>query len=453
MLTVWDILYARRPVLNYVCPGICEVIFSGSSSPVIILSNRRIGQVTGLVLGGVGGFQLSWNAFPGAICYNVYFIGGDDIAVILAQCITDTTFELPPGLGPGDIIITPITPDGEGEPSDPIAYPSGGGGGCLPQTGAPAPDGADAFSIPVDEMTLEPIAIEREVILFFPIIPIFRETPPEPIGAVSLFRQEFLIDAPPGRYDFGYISGFFNDPDPTLPPVRAGNTVVQWGMDTDHPGGIYDAGGNLIGYDPLVNQIYTAGPPPGATIPASGLSTSGPSYDNVEAQFQVFWNTPGAEKRWKNAADHGNDGGLISAVLETATIPNPVSQEPGYEQYISLVQISGLIQQPRKVRIAAWNVIKSNFPAAIRDNWDGTFPIRTVYTETTLTYTAAAAGAFPGATCFYTQSHPTAPNGCGWVVQVGAYWTGLLEVGNQPTGIYIQSGIAPPVCVEIEEYE
>lgn len=128
MQTVWDIIYLRRPVLNYVSPPICEVIFSGSSTPVIILSDRLIGKVTGLALGGFGGFELTWNAFPGALCYNVYFIGGDNVAVILAQCVDDTSFVLPPN-GPGEIVVTPITLDGEGEPSDPIPYPVGGGGG------------------------------------------------------------------------------------------------------------------------------------------------------------------------------------------------------------------------------------------------------------------------------------------------------------------------------------
>lgn len=127
MNTVWEILYLRQMALHYVAPPICEVIFSGSSSPVIVLSEPSISQVTGLVLSGSGVFRLSWNAFPGSICFNVYFIGGDNVAVPLAQCITDPFFDIPPGIGPGELVVTPITLEGEGPPSDPIDLPGGGG--------------------------------------------------------------------------------------------------------------------------------------------------------------------------------------------------------------------------------------------------------------------------------------------------------------------------------------
>lgn len=130
MDSVWDILYLRRPDIRYVSPPVCEIIFSGSSSPIIILSNFQRGKVTGLVLGGFSGFRLSWNVFPGAICYNIYRIGSNDVAVLLAECV-QPGYELPnPGPGDGPVVVTPITPDdGEGEPSDPIPYPTPGGGG------------------------------------------------------------------------------------------------------------------------------------------------------------------------------------------------------------------------------------------------------------------------------------------------------------------------------------
>lgn len=127
MNTVWEILYARQMAIHYAAPPICEVIFSGSSNPVIILSEPALNKVTGLVFGGVGNFTLSWNDYPGAICYNVYLIGGSNVAVPLAQCVDDTMFILPDNLDPGDdIVVTAITPEGETPPSDPVPYPGGG---------------------------------------------------------------------------------------------------------------------------------------------------------------------------------------------------------------------------------------------------------------------------------------------------------------------------------------
>lgn len=145
MNTVWEILYARQLPLHYVAPPICEVVFSGSSSPVIVLSEPSIGKVTGLVLGGAGGFDLSWNAFPGALCFNVYYIGGDNVAVPLGQCV-QAPFTLPTDLGQVFIIVTAITLEGEGPPSDPLPLP----GGTFFLTIASDPDGAPFSLGPAD---------------------------------------------------------------------------------------------------------------------------------------------------------------------------------------------------------------------------------------------------------------------------------------------------------------
>lgn len=127
MRTVWEIIYNRQMALHYTAPPVCEVIFSGSSNPVIILSENPLGQITGLVLEGTGFFRLRWNIFPGAICYNVYFIGGGNVAVLLAECISDPFYDIPPGTGPGEVIVTGITTQGETPPSDPEILPGGGG--------------------------------------------------------------------------------------------------------------------------------------------------------------------------------------------------------------------------------------------------------------------------------------------------------------------------------------
>lgn len=129
MNSIFQVLYNRRPVLNYVAPPVCETLFSGTGAPVIVLDPiASLGPVTGLVLGGVGGFQLSWNRYPGAICYSVYQADNADEPFgtyhLIAECIPDATFTLPPG---GTYRVTVITRDGESPPSAPVTTTGGGG--------------------------------------------------------------------------------------------------------------------------------------------------------------------------------------------------------------------------------------------------------------------------------------------------------------------------------------
>lgn len=125
MRGVWEILYARQLPLHYVSPGICGD-FSGSSSPIIVLSQPALNKIFGLILGGFGNFRLSWNAFPGAICYNVYRVVGVDLYEIQAQCIPDPFYDLTED---GTYVVTAITLEGETPFSDPVDFVGGGGGG------------------------------------------------------------------------------------------------------------------------------------------------------------------------------------------------------------------------------------------------------------------------------------------------------------------------------------
>jgi hypothetical protein len=128
-----DVLCLRRPKINYVSPPVCEAIFSGSGIPIIVLEPFNVlTKITGIVVIRDGNTRvISWPAYPGAICYNVYQQQPDGSYVLIAECIEDPTITLPPGL---PIIITPVTPDGEGDVSDPIDINGGGGGGedCEP---------------------------------------------------------------------------------------------------------------------------------------------------------------------------------------------------------------------------------------------------------------------------------------------------------------------------------
>jgi hypothetical protein len=132
---VLDVLFLRRPKINYISPPVCEAIFSGTGSPIIILP--EIGHhrgPTGLVLGGHGQVTLSWNNYPGALCYNVYslVITPDQIVqscdfiqqlaqhgtyLLLSECQQGTTITLPAA---GCYRVSAITGDGESDLSNPV---------------------------------------------------------------------------------------------------------------------------------------------------------------------------------------------------------------------------------------------------------------------------------------------------------------------------------------------
>lgn len=127
MKTILDPLFLRRPIINYVSPPICEVIFSSSAFPIIVLNPilKKKGP-TGLIAGGRGHVKLSWNAYPGALCYNIYRAeidaglgpcGCTDVLNLIAECVQVVEIEIDDF---GCYYVTAITGDGETEPSDPL---------------------------------------------------------------------------------------------------------------------------------------------------------------------------------------------------------------------------------------------------------------------------------------------------------------------------------------------
>lgn len=120
MTSIIEVLYARRPIINYVTPSACETPLS--SSGIALLSIflpslfAGIGQMDRPFVYGTapGPFSLDWTSFPGAICYNVYQVIAGQL-VLIHECIAGGPITIPPG----DYVVTPITPDGEGPPSVP----------------------------------------------------------------------------------------------------------------------------------------------------------------------------------------------------------------------------------------------------------------------------------------------------------------------------------------------
>jgi len=140
--SVMEILFARRPCINYVSPAICEgdvASGSGFGVPIIVLEPfGTIPQVGGLVIAGEfpGPFFLDWTPVPGALCYNIYQVIDGEL-VLIFECVPQPPegpgHPLPPGSpGGGDTyVVTPITPEGEGPPGNPVTTPTGGDPGCI----------------------------------------------------------------------------------------------------------------------------------------------------------------------------------------------------------------------------------------------------------------------------------------------------------------------------------
>lgn len=121
MSFVLDFLKLRRPMLNYVSPPICEVIFSSTGVVIILEPINPLGAPSGLALGGVGGHRLVWNVFPVAICYNVYeSVDANDPFgpyVLVSECQPDPEY---PNPQPRCYRVSAITLDGESSLSDPF---------------------------------------------------------------------------------------------------------------------------------------------------------------------------------------------------------------------------------------------------------------------------------------------------------------------------------------------
>lgn len=137
-----DVLHTRRPTLNYVSPAICDAVFSSTSFPVLVLDSLPVkAAITGLritFIGTNGDFIMSWDNYPGALCYSVYKLNdatdpfGD--FTLIAECISDAQYdpydwEIPFNPHePGCYIVTAITLEGETVASDPICTDSDGDG-------------------------------------------------------------------------------------------------------------------------------------------------------------------------------------------------------------------------------------------------------------------------------------------------------------------------------------
>lgn len=117
-LIINDVIFLRRPTLNYVCPPVCEVLFSSTGFPVIVLNPvPHHGPPVARIDDGV----LQWKAYPGAICFNIYKATTDDPNgpyEIIRECYP--TLEIP--VDPGCYRVSAITIDGESDLSNVVCF-------------------------------------------------------------------------------------------------------------------------------------------------------------------------------------------------------------------------------------------------------------------------------------------------------------------------------------------
>jgi hypothetical protein len=116
-----------------------------------------------VVAGGTGSFFLTWNSYPGALCYSVYQSTDPNdpfgTYVVIMECIPNTTVDLTI-FGPGYFRISAITPDGETPLSMPVLVGGGGGFACPTITGPPPSFDVDAAEGDAD-VVLGPFVVDE----------------------------------------------------------------------------------------------------------------------------------------------------------------------------------------------------------------------------------------------------------------------------------------------------
>lgn len=427
-----DVICARRQALVYVSSPVCEVDFSSSGDPSIVLSQfrRRLGP-RGFTFSIVNGrIRFRWDNTDGGICYSLYRLEDGEF-VLVAECIGDCVGEectfTCDDCGPGTYVVTVILPTGESQVSDAIVI-GGFAPECADVGGPPTPIGPDAFEILAEVIWDELIVDQAQ----FTPVPNFS----------FLWTQPWPDDYPPGHYDTKYVTGFFDNG--TSPPDFRGSTTLAGNADDNfNPNTTF----TFVTY-----IIYEPDPPFTETF-AQGINRVGPSYNSVETQMQTYWNGV-PRHRWKHLERHENDGGQLLATFQdvSATFDTP------FPYRIQLIQVDGLIQQPRQIRVQGWAFAKMNFSPGVQ-SWDGVFTERLAYEPDELVYVAPPFGAFAGASARYVPTgHPTSPNGAGWIVEIffapaTPEWTGLKTIDSQALGQYKRTVASPnvPPCIVLEE--
>jgi hypothetical protein len=511
----------RALMIDYEAPAICEGDFTSTGVSTISLLPilRELGP-TGQVMEWAGSYwRLRWNTIFGALCYSIYRLD-DSIApftdfILVAECVSDTFLDLDL-LGDGTYKITVITQDGESEFSEIITTPGSTPPVVIPDPPPPAPDsdpvpcGALAFDvsvkpelgekgagdvgdpeIPADPLAMPPVVFVAGTPYFFSGVNennaiqwpefildksglevFYDPTPTSPLASkVTVVDQ----DLPPGTYHVRFRDGGSNISNCTFfPPPWEWNS--SWRilnvLDDEHDGLITPAMG-VVAESVVVSREI----PPTATFRNDLGAAINECSDMVGDDFGTFpvaamqnlylriWGDgffapdPYQRQEHRASADneyHTNTGGNFRVAYY-----DWVDGGLGVDITMQMMQVGGLIQQARKLMVDDWLVVGPLLTSGISANWNGSFDTRDFYTATTLNWSKPSKSAFGGATIAYTQSHPTSPNGCGWILTiklgVSSVWVGYKVVGARGDGNYDRvSGSGPDVLTvinkEITEY-
>jgi len=238
----------------------------------------------------------------------------------------------------------------------------------------------------------------------------------------------------PGNYQLEYLSGYFQEIIPSCgDPICAQMAVYQlW--DDEHN---YDTPVACDGLQCLAN-IWPF-------CACQGASAQGADNISVQALFNPFL---GQRYDFNLVGDrfHTVTGGDFRIVWDEGGL-GPISSFTaalGYEMTFKVWQVTGLLAEPEKLAIPNWATVSASLPDSVALNWNGELNTRTTYSQILVQWNAPASGDFDGAVCYYTQAHPTSPNGCGWVLEIysaGAVleWKGYKITNNKGAGNYLKA--------------
>lgn len=351
--------------------------------------------------------------------------------------------------------------------------PIGGSGGVVPPAGCPLETGSPtpvALAVPVE--TGYRVPVEWNIVEINPS----GEWLADPFFAFT----EIPFDYPPGRYQLRYISGFSDDLSGCNPPIGApgsgtpGQAGMFGGVDDEFSEAVFYGASQLIGNI----FVFSLNDPPLFTPDAGGsqgtiVARCDTTLDLIQARIRgdapyqtaagfygVFAGTP-TERRWRDINEHTNTGGRVRLLWDNDF--GPVVIQPGYKFKVQMLQVSGLIPQPRHLAVSGYNaaLISQFADPAAANNWNGLTSERITYetaNPTNASWIADPNGPFGGVVLSYTSAHPTSANGRGWVLDIysgfAVMWRGFKGVGSTPVGRYYQDSTTTPVgpaCLVLED--